>query len=813
MSRYEYRNEWRIGAPLESFATARHTVEAAVWRELLGARPLLGDQPLPDHWLRLLAARASLPLGVEPEWAQSTLIRHCRASEPALEAHLYPSPELAAGARRVLRALWAPRRLDALGDAKSLILDYAALEQADHPGVLRAPWVGYDTARQRVDAWATGQGAGQGKGIETGKKVRRLAVAPHPLPPFLHALGRQAFAARSAPLPSVRPVPPALWTRLFTFQQFGVAFAAARARSLITDEMGLGKTLQGMACAWLWPEDWPVLTVCPAQMLATWKLEWTLNGGVPDDRVLVLDSTKTLEAYAARLAQYEAETEGKGDGEGENKSAHPGKRARAVTVNAKTKTGAKKAVQTTKPGFLPARVLIISLPLVGGRNAAPFEWLLERKPRVILLDEAHRIKNGDTSQSQRMRALCAAARHVVLLTGTPGTKPAEFYYQMVALDPFFWTAFEDPAARAPDLRRRTSGAKADDLFWRPPRRIRIEPEQMRAINQDVAQLPFSFGQRYCDPVLKRVRAGRMVWTLVGATRVEELHALNAATFAVRRSKREVVEIARAIPPKTRYRVLVEPPADLRAELQTQQEQILALRKVDHIEYQRQMGAAGRALVQYKLPYMLTVARDSLASLREPGRERVKVLWFAHNASVLRALEAEAATAGFRSVTIDGKKNYKQKMASLVAFQNDPAVRVIVLSITAANVGLTLTAGTEVIMFQTLWDPPSMLQAEDRVCRIGQTQNTSIYYVLVLGSVDMATWAGLQSKSRTMQVLVHGFQHEDSRFSGRVARVLRGEEATEENHPLHGPAARAAFAAAEAEAEAETRGLQVVVDPS
>jgi SWI/SNF-related matrix-associated actin-dependent regulator 1 of chromatin subfamily A len=111
----------------------------------------------------------------------------------------------------------------------------------------------------------------------------------------------------------------------------------------------------------------------------------------------------------------------------------------------------------------------------------------------------------------------------------------------------------------------------------------------------------------------------------------------------------------------------------------------------------------------------------------------KLIVFAHHLDVIAKYMANLAD--FNPVKITGDDALDARQAAVDRFQNDPACRVIVCSIRAAGVGLTLTAATEVVFAELDWTPGAMSQAEDRAHRIGQTEMVLVKHLVLDGSLD------------------------------------------------------------------------------
>lgn len=73
----------------------------------------------------------------------------------------------------------------------------------------------------------------------------------------------------------------------------------------------------------------------------------------------------------------------------------------------------------------------------------------------------------------------------------------------------------------------------------------------------------------------------------------------------------------------------------------------------------------------------------------------------------------------------------------------------------SGVAITLTAASTVFFAELFWTPGSMLQAEDRVHRIGQLSPVSVTYFLGENTVDEVLWPMLQKKMKTLGELFEG----------------------------------------------------------
>lgn len=113
---------------------------------------------------------------------------------------------------------------------------------------------------------------------------------------------------------------------------------------------------------------------------------------------------------------------------------------------------------------------------------------------------------------------------------------------------------------------------------------------------------------------------------------------------------------------------------------------------------------------------------------------------------LASVQEYLAKRGVFSVMVNGDTPEKQRAANVLAFQEDPKVRVFLGNIKSAGTGLTLTAACNIDMLESDWTPAGNAQAIMRVHRVGQVRNVIARFITLAGSIDEAVNAIVAEKT-------------------------------------------------------------------
>ena len=88
-----------------------------------------------------------------------------------------------------------------------------------------------------------------------------------------------------------------------------------------------------------------------------------------------------------------------------------------------------------------------------------------------------------------------------------------------------------------------------------------------------------------------------------------------------------------------------------------------------------------------------------------------------------------------AVSVTGRESMEMKQYAVDAFQKRDDVNLIICSIKAAGVGITLTAASDVAFVEFPWTYADCCQCEDRCHRISQKDNVTCYYLMGKGTID------------------------------------------------------------------------------
>lgn len=130
---------------------------------------------------------------------------------------------------------------------------------------------------------------------------------------------------------------------------------------------------------------------------------------------------------------------------------------------------------------------------------------------------------------------------------------------------------------------------------------------------------------------------------------------------------------------------------------------------------------------------------------------IKTIVFSQWTSFLDILEPQLEAAGIRFARIDGTMSALARDASLEALDTDPECTVLLASLSVCSVGLNLVAASQVVLADSWWAPAIEDQAVDRVHRLGQKRETTVFRLVVEGTVEENVLRIQDDKRKLMQL--------------------------------------------------------------
>lgn len=127
-----------------------------------------------------------------------------------------------------------------------------------------------------------------------------------------------------------------------------------------------------------------------------------------------------------------------------------------------------------------------------------------------------------------------------------------------------------------------------------------------------------------------------------------------------------------------------------------------------------------------------------------GDTNESVVVFSQFKQAVYLLAARLEKAGISHVQLTGDQSKVARDAAVTDFQAGKA-RVLLGTISAGGVGITLTKARTVIFLDRSWSPALNLQAEDRLHRYGQKNNVQVIDLIARDTVDLGRHQRLEQK--------------------------------------------------------------------
>ena len=328
--------------------------------------------------------------------------------------------------------------------------------------------------------------------------------------------------------------------------------------------------------------------------------------------------------------------------------------------------------------------------------------------KSVIIDESHRCKSSSTQQAKFCKGICSGKEWIIELTGTPVVnKPKDLVPQLSILN------------------------RIDDFGGYK-----------------------NFVNRYCN----------------GQNEASNLKELNYMLWKNCMFRREKSLVLTDLPEKIRQVNTCEI-TNRKEYTDAERDLIMYLQKYKNADDEKiHKAMLGEVLGRINILRQVSARgkiRDAVEFVKDFRENNQKIILFCSLHEVVDQLKFHFPTA----VSVTGRDLQDEKQRAVDKFQNDPKTDIIICSIKAAGVGLTLTASSNVAFIEFPWTYADCTQCEDRAHRIGQKNSVTCYYFLGRKTIDERVYNIIQSKKKIAKAVTGSTEEIEENIVDMVARIF------------------------------------------
>lgn len=336
--------------------------------------------------------------------------------------------------------------------------------------------------------------------------------------------------------------------------------------------------------------------------------------------------------------------------------------------------------------------------------------------KSVIIDESHRCKSSSTQQAKFCKGICSGKEWIIELTGTPVVnKPKDLVPQLSILN------------------------RIDDFGGYK-----------------------NFVNRYCN----------------GQNEASNLKELNYMLWKNCMFRREKSLVLTDLPEKIRQVNTCEI-TNRKEYTDAERDLIMYLQKYKNADDEKiHKAMLGEVMVRINILRQVSARgkiRDAVEFVKDFRENNQKIILFCSLHEVVDQLKFHFPTA----VSVTGRDSQDEKQRAVDKFQNDPDTDIIICSIKAAGVGLTLTASSNVAFIEFPWTYADCTQCEDRAHRIGQKNSVTCYYFLGRKTIDERVYNIIQSKKKIAKAVTGSTEEIEENIVDMVARIFDTDYEEEE----------------------------------